>query len=161
MKWPWQNESLKDNNQSFNDENIQGEYDDQFVLLQKINKVYGKKFHAVHDFSLCIKKKEFVVFVGPSGCGKSTTLRMIAGLEDITAGNLYIDGELANNLLAKDRDIAMVFQNYALYPNMSVYENMAFGLEVRKNNFPVYKIEKQEDGEHLRHPHPGQRAGGG
>ena len=145
MKWPWQNESLKDNNQSFNDENIQGEYDDQFVLLQKINKVYGKKFHAVHDFSLCIKKKEFVVFVGPSGCGKSTTLRMIAGLEDITAGNLYIDGELANNLLAKDRDIAMVFQNYALYPNMSVYDNMAFGLEVRKNSFPVYKIEKQEE----------------
>ena len=144
MRWPWQNESLENSTHYFNDEKNKGDYDDQFVLLQKINKVYGKKFHAVHDFSLCIKKKEFVVFVGPSGCGKSTTLRMIAGLEDITSGNLYIDGEFANNLLAKDRDIAMVFQNYALYPNMSVFDNMAFGLQVRKNTFPVYKLDKSE-----------------
>ena len=145
MMWPWQNDTKNISNQSFNEVNKNGDYDDQFVLLQKVNKVYGKKFHAVHDFSLCIKKKEFVVFVGPSGCGKSTTLRMIAGLEDITSGNLYIDGEFANNLLAKDRDIAMVFQNYALYPNMSVFENMAFGLEVRKAEFPVFALENKEE----------------
>ena len=145
MKWPWEKDTKEISNQSLNNPNVEGDYDDQFVLLQRVNKVYGKKFHAVHDFSLCIKKKEFVVFVGPSGCGKSTTLRMIAGLEDITSGNLYIDGELANNLLAKDRDIAMVFQNYALYPNMSVYDNMAFGLQVRKNYFPVFVIENKEE----------------
>ena len=145
MRWPWQNESLEDSDHFLSDANKSGEYDNQYVLLQRINKIYGKKFHAVHDFSLCIKKKEFVVFVGPSGCGKSTTLRMIAGLEDITSGNLYIDGEYANNLLAKDRDIAMVFQNYALYPNMSVFDNLAFALKVRKSTFPVYKIENQDE----------------
>lgn len=139
MKWPWENESQETIVHPFNDSQI-GEYDDQYVLLQRINKIYGKKFHAVHDFSLCIKKKEFVVFVGPSGCGKSTTLRMIAGLEDISSGNLFIDGEYANNLLAKERDIAMVFQNYALYPNMSVFDNMAFALKVRKHFFPVYEL---------------------
>ena len=144
MKWPWEKDTKEISNQSLNNPNVEGDYDNQFVLLQRVNKVYGKKFHAVHDFSLCIKKKEFVVFVGPSGCGKSTTLRMIAGLEDITSGNLYIDGELANNLLAKDRDIAMVFQNYALYPNMSVFDNMAFALKVRKNTFPVFIVEDKE-----------------
>ena len=117
MRWPWQKVSQEEIDRAFADKTLPGEYDDQYVLLQRINKVYGKKFHAVHDFSLCVRKKEFIVLVGPSGCGKSTTLRMIAGLEDITSGNLFINGEYANNLLAKDRDIAMVFQNYALYPN--------------------------------------------
>ena len=145
MKWPWQNNDENGNNQSFDNNVVAGEYDDQYVLLQKINKIYGNKFHAVYDFSLCIKKSEFVVFVGPSGCGKSTTLRMIAGLEDISSGNLFIDGVYANNLLAKDRDIAMVFQNYALYPNMSVFDNMAFALEVRKNYFPVFTIENKDE----------------
>lgn len=144
MKWPWENENLEKQNQVAVEEQMAGQYDDQYVLLQKINKVYGKKFHAVHDFSLCVRKKEFVVFVGPSGCGKSTTLRMIAGLEDISSGNLFIDGEYANNLLSKDRDIAMVFQNYALYPNMTIYNNMAFGLKVRKNVFPVYEMKDNE-----------------
>lgn len=107
------------------------EENDVFVKLVNVNKVYDKNVHAVFDFNIDIKKKEFIVFVGPSGCGKSTTLRMIAGLEDITSGELYIGGKLANNLPSKDRDIAMVFQNYALYPHMSVYENMAFSLKVR------------------------------
>ena len=86
---------------------------------------------AVHDFNLEIKDNEFIVLVGPSGCGKSTTLRMIAGLEEISGGELYIDGKLMNDVPPKDRDIAMVFQNYALYPHMTVYENMAFGLKLR------------------------------
>ena len=144
MRWPWQKMTEESADQVFEDQTKVGKYDDQYVLLQKINKIYGHKFHAVHDFSLCIRKKEFVVFVGPSGCGKSTTLRMIAGLEDISSGSLYIDGELANNLLARDRDIAMVFQNYALYPNMSVFDNMAFALKVRKNRFPVYELKDKE-----------------
>ena len=150
MRWPWQKLTQEEVDCAFEDKTLLGEYDDQYVLLQKINKVYGKKFHAVHDFSLCIKKKEFVVFVGPSGCGKSTTLRMIAGLEDISSGNLFIDGEFANNLLAKDRDIAMVFQNYALYPNMTVFENMAFALQVRKNYFPVFNKLEDKDKESLK-----------
>ncbi|HIV97936.1 MAG TPA: ATP-binding cassette domain-containing protein, partial [Candidatus Agathobaculum stercoravium] len=87
---------------------------------------------AVHDFNLEIKDKEFIVLVGPSGCGKSTTLRMVAGLEEISGGELYIDGQLVNDVAPKDRDIAMVFQNYALYPHMSVWENMAFPLKLRK-----------------------------
>lgn len=91
-----------------------------------------KELKAVSDFNLEIKDKEFLVLVGPSGCGKSTTLRMIAGLEDITAGELYIDGQLVNNVASKDRDIAMVFQSYALYPHMTVFENMAFALKLRK-----------------------------
>lgn len=139
MRWPWQKLTQEEVDRAFEDKTLPGEYDDQYVLLQKINKVYGKKFHAVHDFSLCIKKKEFVVFVGPSGCGKSTTLRMIAGLEDITSGNLFINGEYANNLLAKNRDIAMVFQNYALYPNMTVFDNMAFALKIRHFSKDVIK----------------------
>ncbi|MBQ6922556.1 MAG: sn-glycerol-3-phosphate ABC transporter ATP-binding protein UgpC [Clostridia bacterium] len=100
--------------------------------LKNIYKVYPSGVTAVSDFNLDIEDKEFIVFVGPSGCGKSTTLRMIAGLEEISAGELYIDGNLVNNVAPKDRDIAMVFQNYALYPHMTVYDNMAFGLKLRK-----------------------------
>lgn len=101
--------------------------------LNHIYKKYPNASHyAVEDFDLDIKDKEFIVFVGPSGCGKSTTLRMVAGLEDITEGELKIDGEVVNDKAPKDRDIAMVFQNYALYPHMTVYDNMAFGLKLRK-----------------------------
>ena len=100
--------------------------------LKNIYKVYPSGVTAVSDFNLDIEDKEFIVFVGPSGCGKSTTLRMIAGLEEISAGELYIDGNLMNSVAPKDRDIAMVFQNYALYPHMTVYDNMAFGLKLRK-----------------------------
>ncbi|WP_057491334.1 ABC transporter ATP-binding protein [Streptococcus orisasini] len=103
------------------------------LKLDKIYKKYPNSSHySVEDFSIDIKDKEFIVFVGPSGCGKSTTLRMIAGLEDITEGKFYIDDKLMNDEAPKDRDIAMVFQNYALYPHMTVYENMAFGLKLRK-----------------------------
>lgn len=102
------------------------------LSLKHIDKVYDNNVQAVFDFNLDIKDKEFIVFVGPSGCGKSTTLRMIAGLEDITAGELSIDGKVVNEVEPKDRDIAMVFQSYALYPHMSVYDNMAFGLKLRK-----------------------------
>lgn len=97
-----------------------------------VNKIYDNNVHAVFDFNLDVKDKEFIVFVGPSGCGKSTTLRMIAGLEDISTGELYIDGKLVNYIPPKDRHIAMVFQSYALYPHMTVYKNMAFGLTIRK-----------------------------
>ncbi len=100
--------------------------------LKNIYKVYPSGVVAVTDFNLDIEDKEFIVFVGPSGCGKSTTLRMIAGLEEISSGELYIDGVMINNRAPKDRDIAMVFQNYALYPHMTVYDNMAFGLKLRK-----------------------------
>ncbi|MEI3599463.1 MULTISPECIES: ABC transporter ATP-binding protein [unclassified Oceanobacillus] len=102
------------------------------LVLENIQKKYDKEVVAVKDFNLHIEDKEFIVFVGPSGCGKSTTLRMIAGLEEITEGNLYIDNKRMNDVSPKDRDIAMVFQNYALYPHMSVYDNMAFGLKLRK-----------------------------
>ena len=102
------------------------------VKLTNVKKVYDKKVVAVHDFNLDIKDKEFVVFVGPSGCGKSTTLRMIAGLEDISEGTVEIDGVVVNDLQPKDRDIAMVFQNYALYPHLTVFENMAFSLRLKK-----------------------------
>lgn len=102
------------------------------VKLVNVTKVYEGGNVAVQDVNLEVKDKEFVVLVGPSGCGKSTTLRMIAGLEEITKGDLYIDGKLVNNVSPKDRDIAMVFQNYALYPHMTVFENMAFGLKLRK-----------------------------
>ena len=103
------------------------------VKLDKIYKRYPNSEHySVEDFNLDIQDKEFIVFVGPSGCGKSTTLRMVAGLEDITEGTFSIDGQVMNDVAPKDRDIAMVFQNYALYPHMTVYENMAFGLKLRK-----------------------------
>ena len=102
------------------------------LLLKGINKVYPSGVQAVFNFCLDIRDKEFIVLVGPSGCGKSTTLRMIAGLEEISSCELYIDGRLVNDVVPKDRDIAMVFQNYALYPHMTVYDNMAFGLKLRK-----------------------------
>ena len=102
------------------------------LSLKHIDKIYDNQVQAVFDFNLDIADKEFIVFVGPSGCGKSTTLRMIAGLEDISAGELYIDGQLMNDVAPKNRDIAMVFQSYALYPHMSVYDNIAFGLKIAK-----------------------------
>ena len=111
------------------------------IKLNNLKKVFDKDVVAVNDFNLHIKDREFIVFVGPSGCGKSTTLRMIAGLEDISSGELYIDGKLMNDVAPKDRDIAMVFQNYALYPHMNVYDNMAFGLKLRK--FKKDEIERR------------------
>ena len=111
------------------------------LSLQGIQKIYPNGFHAVKDFNLEIADKEFIIFVGPSGCGKSTTLRMIAGLEDISGGTLKIDGKVMNDVEPKDRDIAMVFQNYALYPHMTVYDNMAFGLKLRK--VPKDEIDKK------------------
>ena len=111
------------------------------VRLVNVNKVYDGGVHAVHDFSIDIADKEFIVFVGPSGCGKSTTLRMIAGLEEISFGDLLIDGKLMNAAAPKDRDIAMVFQSYALYPQMTVYKNMAYALKLRK--VPKDEIDKR------------------
>ena len=102
------------------------------LKLKDINKIYPNGVQAVFDFNLDIRDKEFIVFVGPSGCGKSTTLRMIAGLEEISSGELYIDDEFVNDKAPKDRNIAMVFQSYALYPHMTVFDNMAFGLKLRK-----------------------------
>jgi multiple sugar transport system ATP-binding protein len=114
------------------------------VTLDNVRKVYDNGFEAVKGASLAIEDGEFVVFVGPSGCGKSTLLRMIAGLEEITSGTLRIGDRVVNDLAPKDRDVAMVFQNYALYPHMSVYENMAFGLKVRKA--PKPEIERRVKG---------------
>ncbi len=111
------------------------------VVLKNVTKVYDNKVTAIKSANLEIKDKEFVVLVGPSGCGKSTLLRMIAGLEDITSGEIYIGERLVNDVPPKDRDIAMVFQNYALYPHMTVFENMAFGLKLRK--FPKDEIQKR------------------
>ena len=102
------------------------------LSLKNVCKVYPNGFEAVKDFNLDVADKEFIIFVGPSGCGKSTTLRMIAGLEEISSGDLIIDGKVMNDVEPKDRDIAMVFQNYALYPHMTVFDNMAFGLKLRK-----------------------------
>ena len=110
------------------------------LSLKHINKTYPNGFEAVKDFNLEIEDKEFIIFVGPSGCGKSTTLRMIAGLEEITSGELKIGDKVVNDVEPKDRDIAMVFQNYALYPHMTVYDNMAFGLKLRK--VPKPEIDK-------------------
>ncbi len=115
------------------------------VTLTNVFKIYkgekGKDVTAVKDFNLEIRDREFVVFVGPSGCGKSTTLRMVAGLEEISKGEIAIDGRVVNDIPPKDRDIAMVFQNYALYPHMSVYDNLAFGLKLRK--YPKDEIDKR------------------
>ena len=102
------------------------------LTLEHIGKRYPNGYEAVKDFNLDIADKEFVIFVGPSGCGKSTTLRMVAGLETISSGTLRIDGTTMNDVEPKDRDIAMVFQNYALYPHMSVYDNMAFALKMQR-----------------------------
>ena len=111
------------------------------VIMKGLKKVYDNKVTAVHDVNLVIADKEFVVLVGPSGCGKSTTLRMVAGLEEISDGELYIDGRLVNDVAPKDRDIAMVFQNYALYPHKTVYDNLAFALKLRK--VPKAEIDKK------------------
>ena len=134
-------------------------------LLYTSTKKYPNGFVAVKDFNLEIADKEFIIFVGPSGCGKSTTLRMIAGLEDISSGELYIDGKLVNDVEPKDRDIAMVFQNYALYPHMSVYDNMAFGLKLRKTpkdeiDKKVHDAAKILDLEHLLDRKPKALSGG-
>ena len=130
---------FKENNGKIRDDNIHG-----YVVLENVNKIYNNKVQAVFDFNLKIDKNEFIVLVGPSGCGKSTTLRMIAGLEEITSGFLYINHILSNYLESKDRNIAMVFQNYALYPNLNVYENIAFGLRAKHvpNNIVEQKVFK-------------------
>ncbi len=135
------------------------------LSLKNINKVYPNGFHAVKDFNLEIEDKEFIIFVGPSGCGKSTTLRMIAGLEEISSGELWIGDRLVNDVEPKDRDIAMVFQNYALYPHMSVYDNMAFGLKLRKTpkdqiDRLVHEAAKILDIEHLLDRKPKALSGG-
>ena len=104
------------------------------LKLQHLEKIYDNKVQAVYDFNLNVKNGELIVLVGPSGCGKSTTLRMVAGLEDISNGNLIIDGKDVTKMPPKDRDIAMVFQDYALYNHMTIYENMAFSLMLRKEN---------------------------
>ena len=135
------------------------------ISLQHIYKIYPGDVTAVKDFNLEIEDKEFIILVGPSGCGKSTTLRMIAGLEEISKGELYIGDRLVNDVPPKDRDIAMVFQNYALYPHMTVYKNMAFGLELRKT--PKDEIDKRVreaakvlDIEHLLERKPKALSGG-
>ena len=106
-----------------------------------LNKIYDNKVQAVFDFNLDVRDNEFIVFVGPSGCGKTTTLRMVAGLEEITSGELYINNRLVNDIAPKDRDIAIVFQSYAVYRHMTVYDSMAFGLKLRK--IPKAEIEKR------------------
>lgn len=135
------------------------------VLLSHINKTFSGGVEAVRDFNLDIQDKEFVVFVGPSGCGKTTTLRMIAGLEDITRGDMFIGERRVTHVAPKDRDIAMVFQNYALYPHMTVYQNMAFGLKLRK--IPKSEIDRRVsyaakilDIEHLLRRKPKELSGG-
>ena len=135
------------------------------LSLKNIQKVYPNGFHAVKDFNLEIADKEFIIFVGPSGCGKSTTLRMIAGLEDISGGEFYIDDKLMNDVEPKDRDIAMVFQNYALYPHMTVYDNMAFGLKLRKTpkdviDREIHNAARILDIEHLLERKPKELSGG-
>lgn len=135
------------------------------LKLQNIEKKYSNGFVAVQDFNLDIADKEFIIFVGPSGCGKSTTLRMVAGLEEISSGNLYIGDKLMNDVAPKDRDIAMVFQNYALYPHMTVYDNMAFGLKLRKTpkaeiDKRVHEAAKILDIEHLLDRRPKALSGG-
>lgn len=130
-------ESKIQEKEEINDEDIIENY----VALIDVNKIYEGGVHAVYDFNLEIKEGEFVVFVGPSGCGKSTTLRMIAGIEDITSGELYINGLYFNDITAKDRNIAMVFQNYSLYPNMTVYDNIGFSLIV--HHVPKEEIDQR------------------
>lgn len=119
------------------------------IRLQNIRKVYDKTVVAVENFNLTIADREFVVLVGPSGCGKSTTLRMIAGLEEISSGELYIDGVISNDLSPKDRDVSMVFQNYALFPYMTVFDNIAFGLKLRKEPASVVREKVYEAAEIL------------
>ena len=121
------------------------------VIIKNVKKIYSGNVTAVHDFNLHIKDKEFIVFVGPSGCGKSTTLRMVAGLEEISEGTVSIDGEVVNDLQPKDRHISMVFQNYALYPHLTVYENMAFPLRIDKKEriWPLTDKEKAQANEEI------------
>ena len=135
------------------------------IELKHVCKTYENGFEAVKDFNLKIADKEFIIFVGPSGCGKSTTLRMIAGLEDISGGELYIDGVKMNDVSASDRDIAMVFQNYALYPHMSVRKNIAYSLKIRGEKKDVIEQKVQEAAEILGLKEvldrkPGQLSGG-
>ena len=135
------------------------------LQLKGVYKRFSGNVTAVNDFTLDIEDKEFIILVGPSGCGKSTTLRMIAGLEEITEGELYIDGKLVNDVAPKDRDIAMVFQNYALYPHMTVFENMAFALKLRKTpkdeiKRRVHEAAKILDIEHLLERKPKALSGG-
>ena len=135
------------------------------LSLKNVGKTYPNGFVAVKNFNLDIADKEFIIFVGPSGCGKSTTLRMIAGLEEITSGELWIGNTMVNDVEPKDRDIAMVFQSYALYPHMSVYDNMAFGLKLRKTpkdkvDKPVHEAAKILDIEHLLDRKPKALSGG-
>ena len=139
---------------------------DDIIILKNVNKIYPNHVQAVFDFDLSIKENEFVVLVGPSGCGKSTTLKMIAGLEDITAGDLYINQKYANYTLSKDRNLAMVFQSYALYPTMTVYKNIAFpltiaGVDKKTIDQKVHEISKiLELDEDLLHRRPAQLSGG-
>ncbi|AOY78486.1 ABC transporter ATP-binding protein [Clostridium formicaceticum] len=135
------------------------------VNLKHVTKKFEDKVVAVADFNLDIEDKEFIVFVGPSGCGKTTTLRMVAGLEEVTEGEIFIDGRLVNHMQPKDRDIAMVFQNYALYPHMTVFENMAYSLKLKKipkNEIKasVYEAAKLLEIEHLLHRKPKALSGG-
>jgi multiple sugar transport system ATP-binding protein len=134
-------ETIQEEQSCIDAKTAQNPGEEPFIRLVNVNKIYDKNVHAVFDFNLDIKKREFIAFVGPSGCGKSTTLRMIAGLEDISSGELYIGGQYANDLVSKDRNIAMVFQSYALYPNLTVYDNIAFSLKVR--HFPKAEISKR------------------
>src|SRR4051794_31801407 len=135
------------------------------VELEKVSKIYPGGVRAVNAIDLAIKDQEFIVLVGPSGCGKSTTLRMVAGLEEISEGEIKIGERVVNNVPPKNRDIAMVFQNYALYPHMSVYKNMAFGLKLRgmpkaQINQRVQEAAKILDIEHLLERKPKQLSGG-
>lgn len=135
------------------------------LALEHVGKVYRNGYEAIHDFSLEIKEGEVLILVGPSGCGKSTLLRMIAGLEDISSGELWVDGEIENYKEPRERNLAMVFQNYALYPNMSVYDNIAFSLSVRKVDKKeikkkVYDTAKMLGIEHLLDRRPGELSGG-
>ena len=135
------------------------------ITLKNVSKKYGNGNFAVREFNLDIHDKEFIIFVGPSGCGKSTTLRMIAGLEDITDGELWIDGQLCNYLEPQQREMSMVFQNYALYPNMTVYGNIAFALKIRKVpkaeiDRQVHEVAKILEIEHLLDRRPSALSGG-
>lgn len=135
------------------------------LALEHVGKVYRNGYEAIHDFLLEIKEGEFLILVGPSGCGKSTLLRMIAGLEDISSGELWVDGEIENYKEPRERNLAMVFQNYALYPNMSVYDNIAFSLSVRKVDKKeikkkVYDTAKMLGIEHLLDRRPRELSGG-
>ena len=135
------------------------------IVLKNICKKYDNEFYAVKDVNLEIEEKDFVILVGPSGCGKSTTLRMVAGLEEISSGELWIDGELSNYSEPSERGMSMVFQNYALYPNMTVYGNIAFSLKVRKvpkNEIDkrVHEVAKVLEIEHLLDRRPNELSGG-